>query len=119
MLFLQSQRLHLRQKAAFFQERGRVSGDSDHGAQGYEEDVVSCLKHFRLADGQDFRRGGKGYAGAASPGIADDGGAVLVVVHGAEHVDEFRFILGLHEDDVRNAADHGDVKQAVVGGKTS
>lgn len=57
-----------------------------------------------------------GSSGAASSGIADNGGAVLVMVHGSEHVDEFGFILGLHEDNVQDTANHGNVKQPVVCG---
>jgi len=102
--------------AAGFQQRGGFPGDADHGAQGNEGYIPSRLKYFRLADGEDFRLGGDRGSGSASPGVADNGGAVLVMVHGSEHVDEFGFILGLHEDNVRDTANHGNVKQPVVCG---
>ena len=46
-----------------FQQRCRLPGDADHGAQGNEGHVLPRLEHFRLADGEDFRRGGKGDPG--------------------------------------------------------
>ena len=76
----------------------------------------AVLDDFGLADFEQTRLLLGLRAGAGAARVADGDGAVVVVGHGPEHVDEFVLILGLHVDDVRDVAQVADVEEAVVGG---
>lgn len=47
--------------------------------------------------------------------VADEDGA-FVVEAGIDHVYEFIFIFGLHEDGAWDGAEVGDIEESVVGG---
>jgi len=65
-----------------------------------------------------WESGGLGFdlgAGASAARVADETGAGELEA-GVEHVHEFVLILGLHEGDAGDAAEVGDIEEAVVRG---
>lgn len=91
-----------------------LQGYFHHGSQGNEADIGAFLNHLSLADCEEFRLVLNGGAGAVSAWVADGDGAVLIVGHGPEHVDELIFIFGLHVNDPRHVAKVADVEESVV-----
>ena len=88
--------------------------DFHHGSQRDEADVGSGLDDFCFANGEEFGLVFDACAGAVATRVADRNGAVLVVGHGPEHVDEFIFILGLHVNEAGNVPEIADVEESVV-----
>ena len=90
-------------------------GDLIHVAEADDGDIVSVLDDLAFAD---FQQGGFRFwlgTNAGTTWVTDGGGAVIVVGHGPEHIDEFVLILGLHVDDSGDGAEVGDIEQAVMG----
>lgn len=94
----------------------RGLGSFDDVADGDECDVGALGEDFGLADLEQLRLVFGAHAGAGAARVADGDGALLVVRHGPEHIDELVFILRLHVDEAGDAAQVGDVEQAVVRG---
>ena len=72
-------------------------------------------ENFGFADGQNLRLGLARDAGDGAARIADGAGTGKRD-GGLHHVGELVFVLGRHEDDFRNAAQIGDVEEAVMRG---
>ena len=91
-------------------------GDFHHRTEGDEGDIGAVGEDLGLADLHEHGLVLGLHAGAAAARVADGDGALVVVHHGPEHVDELVFVLGLHVDDAGDAAQVGDVEQTVVRG---
>ena len=74
-----------------------------------------CAQDFGFADLEGLRVFFDWSAGADAARIADGDGAV-VLERGEQHVLQLVLVLGVHVDDVGDAAQIADVEEAVVGG---
>lgn len=100
---------------AFFLKGGfGLEGELHHGAERDEADVGSGLEDFCLADGEESGLVLDLRAGTIPARVANGNGAVFVVGHGPEHVDEFVFIFWLHVDEAGDVAEVSDIEEAVV-----
>ena len=95
---------------------GRFFGHGNHVAQAEEKDAAAMAEDFALADLEQLRMLLGLRSGSRAAGVADGDGTGVVMGHGPEHVDEFLFVLGLHEDEIRDVAEVADVEESVMGG---
>ena len=103
-----------------------VAHGGEHGGGGFghfeeraetdEADVAAFGEDLGFTDFEELGGLFDGFSGERAARVADGGGAVVVIDHGPEHVDEFVFVFGLHVDEAGDVAEVADVEEPVVGG---
>ena len=95
-------------------EVGGLLGHFDHVAEAEENNAASVAEDFTLSDFKDLRMLLRLGSCAGAARVTDGDGTLMVVGHGPKHVGEFFFVLGLHEDEVRDVAEVADVEESVM-----